>query len=199
MKKEDSCKYYRDLIIKALNSIDSSFYKIEIATSYYESQAVEKLVRERYFCYELYHQMRCLDKEMKYSHNNTIISPEIDKRGYKLIENNKVPDIIIHEPGTMHNNILIAEVKGVLDTKGIAKDINTLSVFLNDCNYKYAILILYNSTLEELIKKLHKIKAKEDYKSIKNKKYFNKLEIICKKDKISKIESIYLNELISNN
>lgn len=197
MNDTKNCKYYRDLIEEALKNVDSRFYKINAAVSYHESQAVEKIVRERYFCYELYHQMRCLDDKIKYFHDDIIISPEIDKKGYKLIKNNRIPDIIIHEPGVMDNNILVAEVKGTLDISGIAKDINTLSIFLNDCYYKYAIFILYNHSLEELKEKLENIKDKEYYKSIKNKKCFDKIEVMCKKhDKSEKIESKYLNKLI---
>lgn len=197
MKTMRDCKYYRDLIVEALKNVDSSFYEIDAADSYYESQAIKKFVRERYFCYELYHQMRCLNDKIKYSYDNIIISPEIDKKGHKLIKNNKIPDIIIHEPGVMNNNILVAEVKGTLDISGIAKDINTLAVFLNDCYYKYAIFILYNHSLEELKEKFKNIKDKEDYKAIKNKKCFSKIEVICKKyGGSNKIESKFLNELI---
>lgn len=197
MKNEDRWKYYSDLIIKALNSVDSRFYKINISTSYYESQAVEKLVRERYFCYELYHQMRCLDEKIN-KFTSIKISPEIDKRGYKLIRSNKVPDFIIHEEGTMNNNILVVEVKGVLKPSGIAKDIHTISIFLNNCKYEKGMFILYNYSLNELKNKIKTIVKSKKYLSIENKRCFKKIMVICKKDNMSDIESIYLNELISN-
>ena len=132
----------KKLIIDSLKNMESQYYHLERAPSkkeLKESEKVRCVIRERNFCYELYHQIRCANKTKQVLDNNLQISVEIDKRGYKLIENNKIPDFIIHEPGTMDNNCLVIEVKGVIDKAGIAKDFNTLLLFLDSCKYKKGI------------------------------------------------------------
>ncbi len=94
--------------------------------------------------------MRCYYKEHHILDNNIVLSAEISKNGHELIKNNKIPDFIIHEPGSMGTNLVIIEVKAKIDEKGIAKDFNTLSLFLSDCSYELGILILFNCDLKDL-------------------------------------------------
>jgi hypothetical protein len=134
-----------EMIQKSIGNIDSKYFKLETA---YELNGI---VRERVFCYELYHQIR------KYQDNhdiNTItLNGEIDKRGNQNFEKSdrKNPDFVFHIPGQMEWNTSVIEVKGKLDDiEGIIKDFNTLTLFVNKYNYLFGIFILYNHSVDDL-------------------------------------------------
>jgi len=71
-KKEIS--EYVDLIITAFDRVSQDYYKINTTSS------ADGIVRERVFCYELYHQIRCLQNKRGLTDFN--IHGEIDKRGH---------------------------------------------------------------------------------------------------------------------
>lgn len=143
--------------------------------------------------------MRSYDEKNNILTNDIIISAEIDKRGNSEINNDKIPDFIVHKPGSMDDNLLIIEVKGRMDIKGIAKDFDTLCLFTNKCNYMHGMFILFGYSLSELKDKLPCIIEKAvGTGGVKTNK-FEKIEILCKKSKTSPIETITLNELILSN
>ena len=187
------------LIKCALCEVDDKYYRLDTAVknSTKFKDEVKIMIRERFFCYEFYHQMRCYDKEHHILDNNIVLSAEISKNGHELIKNNKIPDFIIHEPGSMGTNLVIIEVKAKIDEKGIAKDFNTLSLFLSDCSYELGILILFNCDLKDLKTSMKEIVKKEEFKSILNQKKFSKIKILCKKSRKNKTEEIILKDLIS--
>jgi hypothetical protein len=104
----------------------------------------EPIYRERVYCYELYHRLRCQwPPEGRYS-----LAGEVDKSGHPLIRGNGLdrvkPDLLVHEPGDMGGNYAVIEVKPVVATDGgLLKDIRTLSAFRNHGQYHRAILLLY--------------------------------------------------------
>ena len=68
------------------------------------------IIRERVFCYELYHQLRqILPKD-----DPITLHAEIDKRGHIDFgpDDRRNPDFIFHTPGTHKGNTLVIEVKG---------------------------------------------------------------------------------------
>ena len=67
------------------------------------------IVRERAFCYELYHQLRLVQGE---EHILTL-NGEIDKRGHMDYENidKKNPDFVFHIPGEIHANTIVSRNK----------------------------------------------------------------------------------------
>lgn len=135
-----------EIICKALCSIDYKFFRLQTT---YEPSGI---VRERVFCYELYHQIRLeLDND-----DCITLNGEIDKRGHvDFADEDRVnPDFVFHIPGIHEGNTIICEVKGVLDRSGIVKDFRTLSTFISKYNYKAGVFILYNHTIEELRIKL---------------------------------------------
>jgi hypothetical protein len=98
---------YLELIKLALGHIDAGYFKL--ATTY-ESSGI---VRERVFCYELYHQIRRnMDR-----HHGLSLNGDIDKRGHVDFkrEHRKNPDFVFHIPGEHAGNTLVVEVKGRLD------------------------------------------------------------------------------------
>lgn len=196
MKKIDEIE---KLIKNALNKIDKNYYILETASKSHSKNQnkINEVVRERFFCYEFYHQMRCCDKKIQLLDNNIILSAEINKRSHEVIKSMKIPDFIIHEPGNMDNNLLIMEVKGNVDINGIAKDFNTLSLFLNNYSYEIGIFVLFNHNLSELKDVMKLIIKKKPFKTISNVECFSKIKILCKKSELTTIEEIYLHNLIS--
>ena len=78
---------------KLLTASRQDYYRLR--TTYSE----EGIVRERVFCYELYHRIRCLQNNGRLPCIH--IHGEIDKSGHALFEreDQKNPDFIFHVPG----------------------------------------------------------------------------------------------------
>lgn len=131
---------YLELVKKALQNVESSYF--ELLTMGKPSVRV----RERVFCYELYHQMRLLKFD-----GSVMLHAEIDKRGSPPFEDNPAnPDFVFHVPGQMENNTLVMEVKGSLDIDGVCKDFQTLLDFTEKRAYRKGIFILYRHGFREL-------------------------------------------------
>ena len=125
------------LFTKAISEVDEEYFRIATVKS-------PVIVRERAFCYELYHQAKLhLDRIRE---GRIRLHGEIDKRGHAEIEQNdwRNPDFILHEPGTMQQNLAIVEVKGDIRNKAhVEKDLRTLSTFLTKYGYKQGLLIIF--------------------------------------------------------
>ena len=131
---------FDQLLISATEKIADDYFKLPVADS------EDPIYRERVYCYELYHHLRSSwPEDSTYS-----LAGEIDKSGHPLIRGNELdrvkPDILVHEPGSMENNLTIMEVKPInARREGIEKDVNTLGKFLKFANYQSAILLFYGS------------------------------------------------------
>lgn len=144
-------KSYLDLVTQAVNNVNNSYFKL--LTTYNQ----RGIVRERMFCYELYHQMRCLGV----TSNDKILHGEIDKRGHcDFLKDDRLnPDFVLHQPGSFDQNSLVIEVKGKLGRiDGLRKDFKTLLKFTGDYKYKTGIFVIYNHDFDEL-----KQKVREDF------------------------------------
>lgn len=175
---------YENLIIQALNNVDQKYYKLK--TSYNDNG----IVRERFFCYELYHQLRLIQEAS--SLNAYTIDSEIDKSGHPNFNrrHQKNPDFVFHQAGTMENNLIVIEAKGKLYLKGIEKDINTLVTFCDCYQYKRGYLLIYNHNANEVLKYLSTIVIPNEPAS--------KLTLICKKSKNDKAEIIRFSKRIED-
>lgn len=83
---------YLNIIIEGLNRVEEPYYHIK--TTY----ALSGIVRERAFCYELYHQIRCIQTER--NEMQLSLNGEIDKRGHLEFDKDdqKNPDFVFHIP-----------------------------------------------------------------------------------------------------
>lgn len=184
---EKDLNFYIDVIKNGLNNVEKNYYQINIAC---ESASI---IRERVFCYELYHQIRKIIEMKKISFS---LNGEIDKRGHRKINesNRKNPDFVFHEPGTMDNNIMVIEVKGKIYYNKCLDDFDKLVCFVEKYNYKLGIFILYNHSFSELYKKIaNDLKSK--FKS-KEKEMLENVIILCKKDFKSDIEQHTLKKIV---
>lgn len=174
---------YIALFRKAFDNMPQSYYKV--ITTYNK----DGIVRERAFCYELYHIVRCLqtDKEP------LILNGEIDKRGHSVFKDKdrKNPDFVFHRQGSFAENELICEVKGIIrNDDGIVKDIKTLSNFVRRYNYSMGLFILYNHSVEELSRYL-----KTHAKALPGVKR-DTIYVMAKRSQESELEEIGLEQLL---
>ena len=108
----------------------------------------QPIYRERVFCYELYHQLRCLWGSFPYT-----LAGELDKAGHSLIGNNAKPDFLIHRPGSMRGNFIAMEVKpAIAPVRKLVDDLVTLNWFVSEANYAFGLLLIYGDNAD--IKKL---------------------------------------------
>lgn len=179
---------YIDIIKDALNSVGNEYYLIP--TTYNP----EGIVRERVFCYELYHQIRKIQEE-KNDEFPLYLSAEIDKSGHVqfLSEHRINPDFIIHKPGNMELNTIIVEVKGIIRSDdGIKKDLTNISVFIEKYNYKQGIFILYNHNKKEF--KDYFIERFDEVNKVSNPE---KILLIFKENINKNCDEVILSELLN--
>ena len=162
----------------SLDNVGDEYYRL---TTTYKPLGI---VRERVFCYELYHQMRLIQSQRGLT--DIQIHGEIDKSGHFEFDKDaqKNPDFVFHVPGMMEGNAIVVEVKGKIEgnyQEGVYKDIVTLSKFTNNKHYYHSgILIIYNYTYDEF---LHNIGEFLKNQLQENKFPTDKIIIICKKSK----------------
>jgi hypothetical protein len=136
--------YYIDLIKQAIEAIGPEYYRVR---TIYKPIGIP---RERVFCYEFYHQLRC----RMANDQRLTLHGEIDKRGHKDFRVGHNPDFVLHVPETHTYNAIVIEVKGKLTNQSsinAAKyDIEKLLLFVNQNNYQAGVFILFNHDLAEL-------------------------------------------------
>ena len=175
---DEKVESFVEMIKGSLDNVGDEYYKI---TTTYESSGI---VRERVFCYELYHQMRLVQSARGLT--DVQIHGEIDKSGHIAFDRNsgKNPDFVFHIPGMMQGNAIVVEVKGKIEgnyQEGIDKDIVTLSKFTDNKHYYHSgVLIIYNYTYDEFLRKIGEF-VKDRVQE--NKVSTDKIIIICKKSK----------------
>jgi hypothetical protein len=175
------------IVKKGIRNVGENYFKLKTT---YEPNGI---VRERAFCYELYHQIRKLQEngihEIPFSLNG-----EIDKRGHQEFEEDdrKNPDFIFHIPGKMEGNTTIIEVKGSLENKyikGTLCDLKTILTFIKKYKYKFGIMIIYNYSKENAINmlgsKLLEFKNNDLYNQYNE--YYSKVDIIFVENNINVI------------
>lgn len=131
-------KYLIGNLIKAAENMDAHYFQLPVAGG------DEPVYRERVYCYELYHQLRCLlGDSFPYRLNG-----EVDKMKHPIIREAKKPDFIIHQPGDMEHNLVVIEVKPITVKDRINKlreALGTLKYFLNKANYYRAVMLIYGN------------------------------------------------------
>ena len=128
----------------------------------------EEVLRERLFCYELYHQLRCVCDKANFDY---WIGGELDKTGHPLIRGDLKPDFVVHEPGDMERNLCVLEVKRVTgDEAGFKKDIATLLTFVTQYSYHAGLLLVFGDT--ENAELIIKSKIGADLNALRQKNIF---------------------------
>lgn len=119
--------------------------------------------RERVYCYELYHQMRCLWPE----DTDFVLNGEVYKGGHPLLKRLELsrfsPDLLVHKPGSMQGNFAIIEVKRQSpDERGVKKDLDSLSRFVTRGQYKRAIYLIFGDGAESALQRVRELAGEND-------------------------------------
>lgn len=176
-------RQYIDLIKNALRQVGPDYFNL---TTTYEPSGI---VRERVFCYELYHQLR----NSVTIYNDLTLSGEIDKRGHIDFapEDQKNPDFVFHIPGTHKGNAMVIEVKGKMNPcDDIEKDFNTIITFIEKYSYVMGIFVLYNHSISEL-----KQTAGHILKGFRSRHSANSIQILAIKHPETDCEGLLLSDL----
>ena len=132
-------KQFCGALEKAAKRIGEQYFEIE-------RRDAPPAWRERVYCYELYHQIRCiLGEDNPFSY---VLHGEIDKSGHRAVTDrlgkDLIPDFIVHMPGEA-DNLVVIEVK-VGDTCSAADanaDLDKLDKFINKVKYAYGIFLVF--------------------------------------------------------
>jgi len=143
---ENDFKQFVECLKKTGRRIDGHYFQLDVAGS------EESIYRERVYCYELYHQIRCvIGDSFPYK-----LDGEVDKGGHPIIQpelGRKKPDFIVHVPRKMNRNLVVIEVKPVTVKSTMDKlreDLKTLKGFLNKAKYYRAIMLIYGDGKSDL-------------------------------------------------
>ncbi|EKO3802396.1 hypothetical protein NTE28_004928 [Vibrio harveyi] len=129
---------FSEILRLATSKVEAEYFKL----IQYDADDV---YRERVYCYELYHQMRCV-----WDYEEFILNGEVDKAGHPALKNTDVanakPDFLVHYPGDMRKNDTVIEVKSSNAGIGaIATDLTNLAEFKLNVGYCRAIFLVYGS------------------------------------------------------
>ena len=173
-----SDRLYKDFI-SLLNSATKNIDDKYISFIVQGQEESISIYRERVYCYELYHQLRC-----HWNLNGLILNGEVDKSGHEIMKGNHItntkPDLLVHYPGNMEKNFIIIEIKSIdANEEGLTNDIKKLLAYLDTGQYKHAIYLFYSKTNYEKEQKLPSL--------------FNRINSICKKHNLNllKIDLFY--------
>jgi hypothetical protein len=140
---------FSDLLKEASKNVTKEYFKLPIAG---QRDEVEEVYRERVYCYELYHQMRCLWSRF-HNPGKLSLTAEVDKRGHKhfigTILESKIPDFLVHTAGNMQNNHTVVEVKTAnANSQKLSEDLNKLNDFMSMANgaYQHGILLIFGDS-----------------------------------------------------
>lgn len=123
------------ILERATKAIADPYFKLPV-------QGGDPVFRERVYCYELYHCMRCRwPKQSKF-----LLNGEVDKSGHSIVKGNWKPDLLVHGPGFMQLNYAIIEVKSI-DAKRheLRNDLAKLSAFVREWNYRRGLFLIYGT------------------------------------------------------
>jgi hypothetical protein len=129
---------FEELLIAATAEIADDYFQLPVA-------GADAVYRERVYCYELYHQLRCLWKDFPFR-----IGGEVDKRGHPHFEGGPYalakPDLLVHVPKNMGRNLVVVEVKPCSFSKDQAKeDLKKLAWFCRKADYYGGVFLVYGA------------------------------------------------------
>jgi hypothetical protein len=134
-------EHLRELIRGATSRVGPQYFQLPVADA-------DAVYRERVYCYELYHQLRCLWDGFPLS-----LGGEVDKRGNPHFENGPYarakPDFLVHRPGDMEENLASVEVKSaIVDLADLRADLRKLVWFCQNARYFRGVFLIYGDAGE---------------------------------------------------
>lgn len=160
----DSSLFILHMITESMKKVDKRYYCIPRA------EMISPKLRERTYCYELYHQMRIYQEGMNgYNDIDKMsIHGEIDKRGDRNFPEGFNPDFIFHVPGKDAHNIAVVEVKVNWKREQAKKDFTTLSNMVIKHGYQSGIFVLIGNSQDYINHCINKSEVNYFYSEISN-------------------------------
>jgi hypothetical protein len=130
---------FEEMLDAATLRIGPDYFQLPVADA-------DAAYRERVYCYELYHQLRCLWGNFAFS-----LGGEVDKTGNPHFRDGPYarvkPDFLVHVPGNMDGNLACIEVKPFARPAiEFARDLEKLSWFCRHAHYYRGIFLIYGTT-----------------------------------------------------
>lgn len=128
--------YFERMMATACAQIEADYFMLPVADA-------DSVYRERVYCYELYHQLRCLWQSFPFS-----LGGEIDKTGNPYFQDGPYarakPDLLVHMAGDMTHNLACIEVKPFCrPIAEFASDLKKLTWFCHNAGYYRGIFLVY--------------------------------------------------------
>lgn len=125
-----------DMLGVAASRLTAEYFQLPVADG-------DAVYRERVYCYELYHQLRCVWDGFPFS-----LGGEVDKAGHPHFRDGPYarakPDLLVHVPGQMGQNLATVEVKpATVRDEDLRGDLRKLSWFCRHAQYFRGILLVY--------------------------------------------------------
>ena len=129
------------MIDVAVARIEQAYFQLPVADA-------DAVYRERVYCYELYHQLRSTWERFPFS-----LGGEIDKSGNPHFREGPYagaqPDLLVHVPGNMDENLAVIEVKSAnVGLGGIRDDLRKLNWFCGNARYFRGVFLMYGEAGE---------------------------------------------------
>ena len=153
MTRAEHVDRFRELLSQATGAIEEDYFMLPVA----DAEGGEPLIqyRERVYAYELYHRLRCIWPQWQYS-----LSGEVDKRGHPIVRganlDNVKPDLLVHVPGGMDNNLIVIEIKAAspsppaIDRAAIETDLKKLAAFCRSAKYEAGFLLVFGTEIDRI-------------------------------------------------
>jgi hypothetical protein len=127
---------FRAMLSAATERIAQDYFHLPVADA-------DAVYRERVYCYELYHQLRCLWEGFPFR-----LGGEVDKSGSPYFQDGPYsqakPDLLVHQPGDMERNLAVLEVKPCDREAGAFKeDLEKLTWFCRYARYFRGVFLVY--------------------------------------------------------
>jgi len=146
---------FLQMLKTATSRIEEHYFRLPVAGG-------DPVYRERVYCYELYHQLRCRWNNFRFR-----LCGEVDKSNHRYFREGPYsrakPDLIVHEPKHMDNksNLAVIEVKPYSQHVRLKYDLKKLTWFCKNANYFRGILLVYGEAEEDAVRKtiLHALQS----------------------------------------
>jgi hypothetical protein len=129
--------HFIEVLTQSCTQVGDVYYQLPEAKG-------DRVYRERVYCYELYHQMRCRWGGFPYS-----LGGEVDKAGHAIFRggpySRSKPDFLVHVPGAMDGNLAVVEVKPSTATlRSMEADVRKLLWFCREpASYYCGTFLIY--------------------------------------------------------
>ena len=133
---------YQDIWNEFQLSLSKAICEVEREYMFLPRMFANSVMRERLYCYELYHQIRC-----QFNHPPYLLHGEIDKRGQDFIRErfgyDPNPDFVLHRPSSMENIVVIEVKNSETSLEDAQRDIEKLTTFIEDIEYRHGIFLVF--------------------------------------------------------